>query len=118
MLSKTALPQLSDIARLALNTEAEAVNFLGFNPFNDQETGKRSTESVPRYSELRAPLAEALDILAAAGVEGNVRYLPFCVVDERHRGSVYDFPQIPYDLHENDFASWSCGTTGRTGPVP
>ena len=120
VLSKTALPQLSDIARLALNTEAEAVNFLGFNPFNDQETGKRSTESVPRYSELRAPLAEALDILAAAGVEGNVRYLPFCVVDERHRGSVYDFPQIPYDLHENDFASWSWTDlpAQRTGAVP
>ena len=36
-----------------------------------------------------------------------MRYLPFCVVAERHRSSVYDFPQIPYDLHENDFASWS-----------
>jgi hypothetical protein len=46
-------------------------------------------------------------VLAAAGVEANVRYLPFCVVAERHRSSVYDFPQIPYDLHENDFASWS-----------
>ena len=22
-------------------------------------------------------------------------------------GSVYNFQQIPYDLHENDFASWS-----------
>jgi hypothetical protein len=29
------------------------------------------------------------------------------VVAERHRKSVYDFGQIPYDLHENDFASWS-----------
>lgn len=107
VLSKAVLPQLADIARLAARTEAEAVNFLGFNPFNDQETGKRSSENVPRYDELRAPLGEALDLLAASGIEGNVRYLPFCVVEERHRSSVYDFPQIPYDLHENDFASWS-----------
>ena len=36
-----------------------------------------------------------------------MRYLPLCVVAERHRSAVYDFPQIPYDLHENDYASWS-----------
>jgi hypothetical protein len=36
-----------------------------------------------------------------------VRYLPLCVVSERHRASMYDFQQIPYDLHENDFASWT-----------
>jgi MoaA/NifB/PqqE/SkfB family radical SAM enzyme len=107
VLSKPALEQLADIATLAVRTGAEVVNFLGFNPFNDQETGKRSAESVPRYGELRKPLDTALDLLAEAGVEANVRYLPFCVVSARHRGSVYDFPQIPYDLHENDFASWS-----------
>jgi hypothetical protein len=52
-------------------------------------------------------LDEALDILAEHRVEANVRYLPFCTVAERHRSSVYNFQQIPYDLHENDFASWS-----------
>jgi molybdenum cofactor biosynthesis enzyme MoaA len=107
VVSKLALPQLPDIARLAVETGAEVVNFLGFNPFNDQETGKRSAENVPSYDEVRPALGEALDLLAAAGAEANVRYLPFCVVEERHRGSVYDFQQIPYDLHENDFASWS-----------
>ncbi len=107
VLSKPAVPQLGEIAQLAIRTGAEVVNFLGFNPFNDQETGKRSAENVPRYDELREPLDHALDLLAEAGVEANVRYLPFCVVSERHRSSVYDFPQIPYDLHENDFASWS-----------
>src|SRR5262249_9641374 len=64
-------------------------------------------ENVPRYVELAPFLDEALDILAEANLEANVRYLPFCVVSERHRSSVYDFQQIPYDLHENDFASWS-----------
>jgi len=107
VLTRAALPQIADIARLAIATGAEVVNYLGFNPFNDQETGKRSGENVPRYAELRAPLDEALDLLAEAGVEANVRYLPFCIVAERHRGSIYDFRQIPYDLHENDYASWS-----------
>lgn len=107
VLSKPALAQLADIATLAVQTGAEVVNFLGFNPFNDQRTGKRSAMNVPRYAELAGPLNQALDLLAAAGVEANVRYLPFCAVAERHRRSVYDFSQIPYDLHENDFASWS-----------
>jgi pyruvate-formate lyase-activating enzyme len=107
VLSRSALAQVADIARLAVRTGAEVVNFLGFNPFNDQATGKRSAKNVPRYAELGEPLAEALDVLADAGIEANVRYLPLCVVDPRHRKSVYDFPQIPYDLHENDFASWS-----------
>lgn len=107
VLSGPALPQVSDIARLAIATGAEVVNFLGFNPFNDQETGHRAEENVPRYEDVGRALDPALDLLAAAGVEANVRYLPFCVVAERHRGSVYDFQQIPYDLHENDFASWS-----------
>jgi sulfatase maturation enzyme AslB (radical SAM superfamily) len=107
VLTKPALAQLVDIAELAVRTGAEVVNFLGFNPFNDQETGKRSAENVPRYGELRAPLDAALDVLTAAGVEANVRYLPFCTVSQRHRQRVYDFAQIPYDLHENDFASWS-----------
>jgi pyruvate-formate lyase-activating enzyme len=107
VVSAPVLPQLADIATLAIRTGAEVVNFLGFNPFNDQQSGKRSALNVPRYSDLTGPLNEALDLLASAGVEANVRYLPFCVVAERHRKSVYDFSQIPYDLHENDFASWS-----------
>ena len=107
VVSKPVLDQVVDIAQLAISTGAEVVNFLGFNPFNDQETGKRSTMNVPRYAEVGGPLNEALDLLAEAGVEANVRYLPLCVVAERHRQTVYDFKQIPYDLHENDFASWS-----------
>ncbi len=107
VLSKAALPQLPDIAELAIRTGAGVVNFLGFNPFNDQTTGRRSTENVPTYAEVGEALEPVLDGLAAAGVETNVRYLPFCIVPERHRNTVYNFQQIPYDLHENDFASWS-----------
>jgi sulfatase maturation enzyme AslB (radical SAM superfamily) len=87
VVSRPAVEQLIDIARLAIVTGAEVVNFLGFNPFNDQHTGKRSARNVPRYAAVSAPLNDALDLLAAAGIEANVRYLPFCVVAERHRPS-------------------------------
>jgi pyruvate-formate lyase-activating enzyme len=107
VLSRAALPQLVDIARLAVATGAGVVNFLGFNPFNDQQTGRRSAENVPSYEELREPLASAVDYLIAENVEVNVRYLPLCLLPEHQRPQAYGFAQLPYDLHENDYASWS-----------
>lgn len=112
VLSKWALPQYADIARLAVETGARVVNFITFNPFEDQASGKRSADNVARYSEVSKELNKALDLLEEAQVEANVRYLPICMVDERHRKSVYDFQQLPYDLHEWDYASWSW--TGQT----
>jgi sulfatase maturation enzyme AslB (radical SAM superfamily) len=107
VLSLKAIPQYVDIARLAVSTGALAVNFLAFNPFEDQATGHRSTFNVPRYSDVAVELNKALDVLAAAGVEANVRYFPICMVEERHRKSIYDFTQLPYDPHEWDYDSWS-----------
>jgi pyruvate-formate lyase-activating enzyme len=108
VLSKPVLPQLCDVARLAVESGARVVNFLAFNPFEDQQSGgKRSAFNVPRYSEVSLVLNQALDMLADAGIEANVRYVPLCMVEPRHRKSVYDFQQLPYDLHEWDYASWS-----------
>ncbi len=107
VLSLKALPQYVDIARLAVSTGALAVNFLAFNPFEDQATGHRSTVNVPRYSDVAVELNKALDVLADAGVEANVRYFPICMVEERHRKSMYNFQQLPYDPHEWDYDSWS-----------
>ncbi len=111
VLSKPVVAQLPQIAELAIQTGARVLNFLAFNPFADQATGgKRSANNVPRYRELSAPLDAALDRLDAAGVEANVRYLPLCTVDERHRKSMYNYQQLPYDPHEWDYASWSWTT--------
>ena len=108
VLSKPVLPQLCDVARLAVECNARVVNFLAFNPFEDQQSaGKRSAFNVPRYSEVSTVLNQALDILADAGIEANVRYFPLCMVEPRHRKSIYDFQQLPYDSHEWDYASWS-----------
>src|SRR5262245_45346378 len=107
VLSRKAIPQYVDIARLAVEKGALAVNFLAFNPFEDQATGHRSTFNVPRYSEVAAELNKALDVLAEGGVEANVRYFPLCMVEERHRRSIYNFQQLSFDPHEWDYDSWS-----------
>lgn len=108
VLSKPTLPELPDIARLAIANNVRAVNFLTFNPFEDQANdGKRSAFNVPTYTEVAEYLVQALDILDAAGIEANVRYFPICQVPERHRKSMYNFQQLSYDLHEWDYASWS-----------
>jgi len=111
VMTKPALPQLQEIARLAINSGALVVNFITFNPFADQsQGGRRSGESVPRYSDVRPYLTEAIDLLEGKGIEANVRYFPFCMVEERHRKNIYNFQQLSYDSHEWDFASW--GWTG------
>jgi MoaA/NifB/PqqE/SkfB family radical SAM enzyme len=107
VLSKRALPQYEQIARFAVEKGARVVNILAFNPFGDQaQGGKRSTENVARYSEVAAALNRALDILEEGRIEANVRYFPICMVEPRHRKSIYNFPQLSYDGHEWDYNSW------------
>ncbi|HYD64514.1 radical SAM protein [Azospirillum sp.] len=108
VLSKPVLTQLEKVAELAVTAGARVVNFLTFNPFEDQAAGgKRSGHNVPGYTDVAGPLNRALDILEAAGIEANVRYFPLCMVEPRHRKSMYNFQQLSYDLHEWDYASWS-----------
>jgi len=111
VLARSVLPHLTEISKLAVSSGARVVNFIAFNPFEDQQKGGRSGDDVPRYADVRGPLVDALDYLEENGVEANVRYLPLCQVPERHRKSFYNFQQLPYDLHEWDYASWSW--TGR-----
>ena len=108
VLSKSVLPQLEEIAQLAVDSGVRAVNFLAFNPFEDQQiAGKRDETNVPLYSEVSPHLNKAMDILAENNIECNVRYFPICMVEPRHRKSMYNFQQLPYDAHEWDYASWS-----------
>lgn len=105
-MSKPVVPLLPEIARKAVEYGARAVNFLAFNPFEDQATGQRTTENVPRYTEIKPYLTEAMDILDEHSIECNVRYLPLCMAEERHRKNFYNFQQLPYDHHEWDYQSW------------
>ncbi len=105
-MSKPVVPQLPEIARKAVYYGAPVVNFIAFNPFNDQETGIRTHDNVARYSDIMPKLTEAMDLLEEADIEVNVRFLPLCMAEERHRKNFYNFQQLSYDTHEWDYQSW------------
>jgi MoaA/NifB/PqqE/SkfB family radical SAM enzyme len=105
-MSKPVIPLLPEVARKAVEYGAQVVNFIAFNPFEDQESGVRTHDTVARYAEIKPKLAEAMDILEAAGIEVNVRYLPLCMAEPRHRKNFYNFQQLSYDHHEWDYQSW------------
>jgi MoaA/NifB/PqqE/SkfB family radical SAM enzyme len=106
-MSSPVIDLLPEIARKAVEYGANGVNFIAFNPFEDQETGIRTHENVAKYADIKPKLSEAMDILDEAGIECNVRYLPLCVVDEKYRKNFYNFQQLPYDHHEWDYSSWN-----------
>jgi molybdenum cofactor biosynthesis enzyme MoaA len=105
-MSKPVVPILPDIAQKAIDYGANAVNYLAFNPFEDQETGIRTHDNVAKYSDIKPMLTKAMDMLEDAGIECNVRYLPLCMAEERHRKNFYNFQQLSYDHHEWDYQSW------------
>lgn len=106
-MSSPVIPILPEIAQKAIDYGAYGVNFLAFNPFEDQETGIRTHDNVARYTDIKPKLAEAMDMLEAAGIEVNVRYLPLCMAEARHRKNFFNFQQLSYDHHEWDYNSWN-----------
>ncbi|MDX9974183.1 MAG: radical SAM protein [FCB group bacterium] len=105
-MSKPVVPLMPEIARKAIQYGAVAVNYIAFNPFEDQEAGVRTHENVAPYAEIKPKLTEAMDLLEEAGIEVNVRYLPICMAEPRHRKNFYNFQQLSYDHHEWDYQSW------------
>ncbi len=105
-MSKPVIPVIPKIAEKAIEYGAYAVNYIAFNPFGNQEQGRRTRENVGRYSDIKPYLTEAIDRLEEAGIEANVRYLPLCMAEPRHRKNFYNYQQLSYDTHEWDFASW------------
>ena len=64
---------------------ARAVNFLAFNPFEDQARGKPIAVNVPTLQRRRRrnlPPVQSMSSMSAA-IEVNVRYLPFGLLPER-----------------------------------
>ncbi len=106
-MSKPVVPIIPEIALKAIEYGANAVNFIAFNPFEDQETGIRTHDNVARYTDIKPKLTEAMDILEGAGIECNVRYLPLCMAEPRHRKNFYNFQQLSYDHHEWNYNSWN-----------
>ncbi|HRI88950.1 MAG TPA: radical SAM protein [Candidatus Hydrogenedentes bacterium] len=105
-MSKPVVPILPQIAQKAIDYGANAVNYLAFNPFEDQETGIRTHDNVAKYTDIKPYLTQAMDMLEEADIECNVRYLPICMAEDRHKKNFYNFQQLSYDHHEWDYQSW------------
>jgi MoaA/NifB/PqqE/SkfB family radical SAM enzyme len=120
VLSKPVVEQLPELAELAFRSGARAMNFIAFNPFVDQTSGKRDSETVATYAEVMRKLTPILDEFGRRNVECNVRYFPFCVFEERHRKYAQNFQQILYDLHEWEAASevWTSQPNQRRSALP
>jgi MoaA/NifB/PqqE/SkfB family radical SAM enzyme len=120
VLSKPVVAELPQLAELTFSSGARAMNFIAFNPFIDQTSGKRNVETVASYSEVMNVLTPILDEFDRRNVECNVRYFPFCVFEERHRKFSQNFQQIIYDLHEWEAASeaWTAEANQRQSALP
>lgn len=114
VLSADVLNQLQDVAKLAVEKGARTVNFIAYNPFMDQQEGR--TTKVPSYIDIMKNLTPAIDYLEENEIEVNLRYLPFCVVEERHRKNIQDFQQRIWDLHEWEAAGelWTNASEQRS----
>jgi hypothetical protein len=104
-MSKPVVPLLPQIAKLAIKYNARVVNYISFNLFGDQEVVRDPKELVASYTEIVPHLVKAMDILEEAGIECNVRYVPFCMVPAKYRKNFTNFQQISYDHHEWDHGS-------------
>jgi len=120
VLSKPVVDQLPKLAELTFSSGARAMNFIAFNPFVDQTTGKRNSDTVATYAEVMKVLTPILDEFDRRNVECNVRYFPFCVFEERHRKFSQNFQQIVYDLHEWEAGSevWTSQPNQRQAALP
>lgn len=120
VLSKPVVDQLPKLAELTFSSGARAMNFIAFNPFVDQTSGKRNSDTVATYAAVMKVLTPILDEFDRRDVECNVRYFPFCVFEERHRKYCQNFQQIVYDLHEWEAASevWTSQPNQRQAALP
>ncbi len=95
---------LSDVygrARLFRDLGIKTVNFILFNPIQQQTEGADESNFL-RYSDAAAELKRAMTDFGPDFDKFTVRYLPFCLMPglERH---VQNVPQVHYDHDEWDY---------------
>lgn len=90
----------------------KVVNFINFNVFGDWMSSQHWIDEGQKLVvdfRIAAPiLADAIDLLEEHGIGVNCRYIPMCVMAERHRKTVCN------DLHVAfDFGEWDNGIGGH-----
>lgn len=101
VLSNEILEQLEDIAQIAIDNNARVVNFIGYNNTGDQEK-LRQKHQIPYYTILKGKIEPIIERLEEKNIEVNLRFLPFCVVDEKFRKNIINSKQQIFDIHESE----------------
>lgn len=110
VITKSNYTDLVDYANLLSSFVPHSSNFIFFNPW---ATGVSDLVNLtPRFDETKKYLQRSIDILKEAGVvRVNVRYVPFCTLDEKYFDNIVDFPQRLFDQYEwqypfTEFSEW------------
>lgn len=104
VLSNEIIEQLPQIVDLALQYNARVVNFLAYNNTGDQKL-LRDKNKIPYYDIIAMKLAPQIERLESQNIEVNIRFLPFCVIDEKYRKNIQNSEQMLYDNHEWEASS-------------
>ncbi|MGX3011641.1 radical SAM protein [Helicobacter sp. 23-1044] len=104
VLSNEIISELPQIVDLAIKYNARVVNFLSYNNTGDQKI-LRDREKIPYYDIIATKLAPQIQRLESLNIEVNVRFLPFCVMDEKYRKNIQNGEQMIYDIHEWEASS-------------
>lgn len=99
VLSNEVIQDLEALTDIAIDSVARVVNFLGYNNSGDQKK-LRDAHKIPYYDIIGQKLMPCIDRLENNGIEVNLRFLPFCVVEEPYRKNIYNGLQGYYDIHE------------------
>jgi len=101
---------LPDYAELISKLGVHTVNFIFFNPWTTKNV--ELTKLMPKFSDAILYLERALDILEANKIpKVNIRYVPYCVLQEKYRKYICDFKDRVYDQDEwaepfSSFSEW------------
>jgi MoaA/NifB/PqqE/SkfB family radical SAM enzyme len=93
------IKDIEELGELILNSSARVVNFIYYNNSGDQ-LGQRDKAKIPLYEVLAKKLSPIIDKLEADNREVNLRFFPFCSVEEKYRKNIQNSKQKIYDLHE------------------
>lgn len=103
VLTNEVIDNLHKIVDIAIEKKARACNFIGFNLSLDQ-LKRRTRDNVTPNHRIKNSLPLVIDRLDSHDIEVNIRYLPFCLFEDKYRKFVQNTKQTIYDLHEWEYA--------------
>lgn len=102
---------LHKMAPMFLHHKPRSINLICFNAFYEW-SGMDNIPHQGHYSDYAKGIKKLIDAIDGR-IPITVRYMPFCLMPgyEKH---IMNFPQLPYDPNEWDYAAWANDTKGDT----